>query len=324
MSIALLEVASAQADPHTSQYYMNPLFLNPANTGVFNGSVRVAAAYRNQWRDITNPFSTLALTVDANTEKNINFGFNILQHSAGDAGYQLLNSNFSVAYTGIKFGKGNSQHISIGLQAGIIQRKVDPIKFQFGDQWTATTGYSPSNPTNDIINVNSSTAFDAAAGILYYDGTNDKNINPYAGFSASHLSKPKDPFVANTKKESIPIRYAFHGGVSIKISNQLTLVPNFLYLRQGNSEEKMLGAYLQINVKENSDFLIGANYRFDDAVSPFAGFSINRFTFGVSYDANISQLGKIAGNANNFELTMSYISKPKNKYSLDYLKCPRL
>ncbi|MFT3909087.1 MAG: PorP/SprF family type IX secretion system membrane protein [Ferruginibacter sp.] len=314
----------SQVDPHSSQYYMNPLFINPANGGMFNGSYRVAAVYRNQWRSITNAFSTIALTADLNTEKNINFGINILNQSAGDAGYNFFNGYFSVAYSGIRFGKGNKQQISLGLQAGIIRRKVDPSKFKFGDQWNPITGYDPSNTSNDVLATSSASSFDAGAGILYFDGDDDKKINPYLGFSAFHLSKPKDPFIDKADKKNIPVRYAVHGGISLTLSDVVTVVPNLLYMRQGAAEEKMVGAYAALYAGTDVDLLIGANYRFNDAVSPFAGFTVKRFTVGLSYDANISSLGKMAGNASNFELTLSYIGKRKDKPNLNYLKCPRL
>lgn len=312
-----------QVDPHTSQYYMNPLSINPANTGVFNGQYRVAAVYRNQWRDISNAFSTVALTADMNTNNNLNLGINILNQTAGDAGYSFLNGYFTVAYTGIRFGKDKSQRIVIGMQAGFIRRKVDPSKFKFGDQWNPVTGYNPSNPTTDVLATNAASSFDAGAGILYFDGDAEKKINPYIGFSAFHLNRPEDPFIDRGQKNVIPVRYAGHAGVSLTLSDVLTFVPNLLYMRQGNAEERMLGAYAQLKLNENSDFLFGANYRIGDAVSPFAGFTINKLTLGLSYDANVSRLGKMATNANNFELTLSYTSK-KNKVNLDYLKCPRL
>ena len=314
--------AHAQVDPHSSQYYMNPLYLNPANTGTFDGVYRVSAAYRNQWRDITNAFSTVALTGEVNTNKNISFGINLLNQSAGDAGYNFLNGYLSIAYSGLRFGDG--QHISLGLQAGFINRRIDATKFKSGDQWNPITGYNPSNISNDVFLTNSATSFDAGAGFLYYDGREGKKVNIYAGFSAFHLTKPGDPFTNAADKQTIPIRYALHAGVSLNISDVVTVVPNLLYMGQGNAEEKMLGAYLELAANSHVDFLIGANYRFNDAFSPFAGFTYNKFTVGLSYDANISSLGKMAGNANNLELTLSVTGKNKNRIDLDYLKCPRL
>ena len=46
---------SVQAqDPAFSQFFASPLTLNPALTGKFNGTLRVAGNYRNQWPQINN------------------------------------------------------------------------------------------------------------------------------------------------------------------------------------------------------------------------------------------------------------------------------
>src|SRR3546814_18997064 len=44
-------------DPHLSQYYSSPLFLNPALTGMFNGEFRLSGNQKTQWGRITNPYS---------------------------------------------------------------------------------------------------------------------------------------------------------------------------------------------------------------------------------------------------------------------------
>ena len=36
-------------DIHFSQFYMSPLNLNPAMTGVMNGNIRLTGNYWNQW-----------------------------------------------------------------------------------------------------------------------------------------------------------------------------------------------------------------------------------------------------------------------------------
>src|SRR6185437_7654822 len=57
--------ATAQ-DPAFSQFFASPLSLNPALTGKFNGSVRVAGNYRNQWPQINNAFITSTVSIDGN------------------------------------------------------------------------------------------------------------------------------------------------------------------------------------------------------------------------------------------------------------------
>ena len=64
---ACLVPGSAVAqDPAFSQFFASPLSLNPALTGKFNGSLRVAGNYRNQWPQINNAFITSTASIDGN------------------------------------------------------------------------------------------------------------------------------------------------------------------------------------------------------------------------------------------------------------------
>lgn len=316
--------ASCQVDPHNSQYYMYPMYLNPAMAGLIDGDYRIAATYRNQWGTITDAFSTTGLSADINTKHDMNFGVNVLNQSAGDAGYNYLTGYVSMAYTGVRFGPGEYHRISLGLQAGFISRSVNASRFKFGDQWNPITGYNSSNTTQDVLKTTNAAGFDAGAGAFYYDATPGKKANFYGGIAVFHLTKPKDPFLASGDGAVIPMRYSVHAGVHLTLSSTVSFVPNILYMKQGTAEEKMGGAYLQLKASEEVDVLAGANYRHDDAVAPFAGITYNGFTLGLSYDANTSKLGKQIKNANSFEFTMSFIKKNAAKAAKGYLECGRL
>jgi len=54
---------SAQ-DPHFSQFFASPLTLNPAFTGKFDGTVRAAGNYRNQWPAFNDVYTTFTASVD--------------------------------------------------------------------------------------------------------------------------------------------------------------------------------------------------------------------------------------------------------------------
>src|SRR5438552_6174149 len=77
----------AQVDPHFSQYYVYPSWLNPALTGAFDGNYRVSGIYRSQWGNISSPFQTTGVSADFTTEKNLNYGASLLHQKAGDGGY---------------------------------------------------------------------------------------------------------------------------------------------------------------------------------------------------------------------------------------------
>ena len=58
-----VSVSLAQ-DPNFSQFFASPLTLNPALTGKFDGTFRLAGNYRNQWPSINNAFVTKTASAD--------------------------------------------------------------------------------------------------------------------------------------------------------------------------------------------------------------------------------------------------------------------
>ena len=315
-------LVKAQIDPHFSQYYMHPLWLNPALTGAINGDYRVAAIDRNQWSSITNAFSTQGLTGDIVTNKNINFGLSLMQETAGDAGYKYFNGLGSISYSGIKFGKEGLKVISFGMNAGIVSRHFDLSKLQGGDQFVPYFGYNSALPLNENITKPTSTDLDLGAGIAYYDGDPDKQVNFFGGFSAAHLNQPKDEFYSTGSVEAkVPVRYTLHGGARILLSDRQSIVPNAVIMQEGGSRELMLGGYWQVTVIDDVDLMAGANYRVNDAVYPYLGLNFSNLIVGLSYDINASQLGEGAKGASSYEFSLMYTNKKGTDKG--YFKCPR-
>lgn len=312
----------AQVDPHFSQYYIYPAWLNPALTGAFDGSYRVSGIYRNQWGNVGTPFSTTGLSAEFTTEKNINAGVSVLRQTAGDGGYSYTTAYGNVAYTGLRFGKEGLQRVAFGLQAGLIQRRFDRNKMTFGSQWNPITGFSSTAP-GDVLNRTSAMAFDAGAGVVYFDAAPNKKANLFGGVSFSHLSQADDKFSA-TGTEKFPVRYTIHGGVRITLSEDFSVTPNALYLKQRTAEEKMLGAYAQYKVSDDVSVMAGGNYRFKDAISPYIGFTSKGWVLGASYDVNNSDLGKMVGSSNSFEISLSFIGRKAVKTPQVEFVCPRL
>ena len=309
----------AQIDPHFSQYYMYPLWLNPALTGAVDGNYRVSVEQRQQWGSIATPFVTTGLSADMTTTKNINFGVNVLQQTAGDAGYKYTTGDLSISYSGIRFGREGDKVVTFGMQGGFLGRQISLSNAQVNDQYQGGV-YNPNSATNEAIVKPSASSFDMGAGVFYYDADPDKKVNLFAGFAAGHLTQPNDPFLSSNNNAKLPIRYTTHGGANIYLSDKAQFVPNVLWMTQGNVSEVMLGGYVQMALNPTTDITGGLNYRVNDAVSPYVGLKISDFTFGLSYDVNSSQLGKLVSGANGFELSLMYTDSKKQK---GYFKCPR-
>lgn len=317
----------AQTDPHFTQHYSFPMYVNPALTGSADGDYRASAIFRNQWGSITNPYRTIGLSFDARTNKNVALGVNVLNQSAGEAGFNYLTSSLSFAYTGVKFGPNLSQHIVMAIQGGIMNRRVNASKFKWGEQWDPITGYQSSNASNETFARTSSTVLDIGAGVLYFDAAPEKKTNLFGGFSVYHLNKPRDPIIATqdtTELNTIPMRYMVNGGVSYNLSERTRIVPHALYMRQGTASELMLGVYAQINVNAETDFMLGGYYRFSDAISPYVGIDYKNFIIGLSYDVNASKLSSMTKNVNSIELSLTYIKRSGTKSIVDFIRCSRL
>lgn len=312
----------AQADPHFSQYYVYPSWLNPGLTGAFDGDYRVSAIYRTQWGNIS-PFNTYGISADIPTNRNINFGASVLNQKAGDGGYNYTTAYASAAYTGVHFGATGQHRLSFGLQLGLIQRRFDPSKLSFGDQWNPVTGYNPGTPTSDGFSRTSAASFDAGAGVLYYDAQPGKKYNIYGGFSVAHINKPVDQF-SSKGDARFPMRFIGHAGVRLTLTDKLTLTPNLMYMRQGSASEKMLGAYAQLNAAPETDFLLGANYRFKDAYATQVGVIYKGMMLGLNYDINTSDLAKMARGSNSFEISLTFIGRKKVRTPEVEFVCPRL
>src|SRR5882724_1686943 len=85
----------AQTDPHFTQNYTYPMYVNPALAGSSDGEYRVSGIFRTQWGSISNPYRTVGLSFDARTNKNIAIGVNFLNQSAGDAGFNYTTASVS-------------------------------------------------------------------------------------------------------------------------------------------------------------------------------------------------------------------------------------
>lgn len=322
-TVVAVKDINAQVDPHFSQYYVYPSWLNPALTGAFDGQYRLSGVYRSQWGNISSPFTTYGASADFTTLKNINYGVSVLRQLAGDGGYHYTTAYGNIAYTGARFGVNETKRLVFGMQFGLIQRKFDRAKLSFGDQWNPVFGYNPGTPSAEVLNRSSASDFDAGAGVMYFDAQPGKKANFFAGFSASHLTRPVDRFSASGD-EKFPVRFTTHAGIRLAVNESFSITPNFLWLKQGSAQEKMIGAYGQYKASPEVDLMIGANYRFEDAVSPFVGFTYKNMVLGASYDVNTSDLGKMANGSNSFEISLSFIGRRAAKTPEVEFVCPRL
>lgn len=91
-------INSFAQDPHFTQFYATPLFLNPAFTGL-TYEHRFTANYRNQWPGIKTAFTTYMASYDYNIS-NLNSGIGgyLLQDRAGTSNLVTTQGALNYAY----------------------------------------------------------------------------------------------------------------------------------------------------------------------------------------------------------------------------------
>lgn len=294
-------------DPHFSQFYSSPLTLNPAMTGVFSGEVRMATTYRNQWRTVSNPFTTATVACD----------FQILNDKIGDdlfgigfmgmldqSNNQGLKSNFisfSTAYNK-SIDRSGLHKIGVGFQATWATKRVDYGRFVFSRQFTPI-GFDPSLPNGEPINGFNLNYLDIAAGFLY-SGMNTSQTQWYIGGSFYHANRPNESF--NAIQNRIQPRKSFHGGFNFLVSELNRVYLSGLYMNSMIAEELLMGAVFEslLPSQYETSLYMGMYYRPNDAVIPYVGISIPKFQLGLSYDVNISSLRTASQGRGGFEFSL--------------------
>ncbi|WP_231463611.1 PorP/SprF family type IX secretion system membrane protein [Pedobacter sp. Leaf132] len=310
---------NAQVDPHFSQYYAYPLWLNPALTGVIDGDYRASVNFKQQWGALSNSFLTGGASFDVAPTKNFAFGATIINQRAGELDFNYLSALVSGSYR-LRFGLEGLQMISFGLQAGFVNRSFDFSQARFGNQFNPIGGYDGGMMSGETFASTSSFVPDINAGIMYFDGNPNQNVNVFAGASAAHLNRPVERFSGNSMRT--PIRFTAHGGARIRATEIFDVVPNALFMYQGNTCEISLGGYGQLMLNQEANILFGGNYRIKDAAIAFVGLQFKNMVFGLSYDVNTSNFQRASNSNGGLELSISLIGR--NGIIGPNFFCPRL
>lgn len=313
-------------DIHFSQFYMSPLNLNPALTGVMNCNVRFTGNYRSQWASILkeNAYKTYSFSYDQRIPvgryDNFGIGATLWGDVAGTLNYGTTTAKLSTSYAKRLGGDLHKSHYLVaGVEGGIAQRRVNLANAQWGSQHSSDNPgtFDPNLPSGEFIDNENFMFPDFSAGLLWFSVLNERS-NWNAGVAMSHLNNPNQSFY-NDRFESLFTKYTFHAGGEFMTSARFGLSPNLVYFQQGPHRQINFGTYLKFRLGKSQfnyqTFQIGPWMRFAQTLNNFlepesiilaARFDYNEFTIGISYDANISRLRPATNGNGGFELSIQY------------------
>lgn len=306
-------------DPHFSQFYSNPLYLNPAFAGATE-CPRISLAYRNQWPNIPGAFTTINATYDQNVNI-LGGGIGGIVTSDRQGGGSYVSTTVGLAYS-YKITISQKFFLRAGVQASFVNRYINWNDLRFPDQYDPILGFVRPTTQEQITATPTSKSYaDFAAGLLGY------NEYFYVGVSVSHLSRPDEGFMG---VQRLPMKIVAQAGGQIyfkKVYNQkrnkddYSISPNIIYTQQGVNEEFNYGCYANIR-----PVVLGVWYRHNltnsDALIGLIGFQYNGIRIGYSYDLTLSKLSK-GGGGHEISFGMQFGCRTQGKHrKITSVPCP--
>lgn len=298
-------------DPTFTQFYSNPVYLNPALSGS-SGCPRVALNYRNQWPQLTGNYVTYAASYDSYF-KNISGGVGLValhdQQGQGTIQTSMIGASYSY------YLKVNRKfRLMFGTQAAYYQKYIDWSQLTFGDMIDPRRGFIYQ--TGDVPRGDGRRGFfDVSAGLVGFS----KNF--YFGAAFHHLNRPDESMILGQSK--LPVKFTGHVGANIKLgqrgrySSTTFLSPNIIYQNQNGFQQLNIGAYLKYE-----SFTIGAWYRNKDAFILTVGINTDKYRIGYSYDLTVSELGNgVSGGSHEVSLGINLKCK-KPARDFRRISCP--
>lgn len=334
--LVLVTGLAVAQDPQFSQFYANPLYLNPAFAG---GALapRVMMNYRNQWPGLAANYVTTSFGID-HYFSNVNSGVGLLFLNDTQGTGNLRTSEISAQYAyQIKLNENTA--LRLGLQGGFANRRTDLRELTFGDQYT-NRGFT-GNPTLDPLAANGSPSIGylsfATGALLYSD-------RYWVGVAAHHINRPQQGFFQISEGNRLPLKGSLHAGLRIPFAGytglgdewerEKTISPAILYKFQGKFDQLDLGVYITY-----SPIVLGlwyrglpvkryaANITNRESLIALVGYRQDKFSFGYSYDMTISALGLPSGGSHEISLAYTFDWEPsprqRTRRKDKQLSCPK-
>lgn len=310
-------------DVHWSQFNDNQLYQNPGNAGQFNGDIRFIGNYRDQWRSVTVPFSTVNFSVDSKLYNHKNFGYGLLffHDVVGDGNFRTVELQGNASYL-LKLTQDSTHTIRPGVNIGMNHRQVNFDNFYFDNQFNGIQ-FNPTLPTGESNSTDRKTNLSLGVGAIYQYYANER-LNFTGGVGVYNLNKPNQGFYNDVIQRDV--RWNIFGKGIYKLNYDWDLVPGINLSMQGKYRELMIGSsvkYTLINrMGEYRAVYGGLFYRNKDAAYISAGFDYQAWFVGVSYDINFSKLVPASRARGGLEIAVRYILNRFKPKKIVHRICP--
>ncbi|MDR2971904.1 MAG: PorP/SprF family type IX secretion system membrane protein [Bacteroidales bacterium] len=288
-------LSSSGQDAYFSQFYANPLYLNPAFAGTVN-CPRFTLNFRDQWPAIKRNFVTFSGSYDQHIYA-IHGGIGVLATADIQGGGIFQTYNIGAIYN-FRVQISNQFCLQLAFQGSYFYNSLNWDKLLFASD--LVNSYTLSDLPKDQSSDLKKSQFDASIGIVGY--------TPYLyfGLAVHHLLPLQMSFFRNSSDKFKTIwepKWTAHVGGKIIIKQKMKdevnfgdifIYPNIVFISQGNCNYLHEGFYFNFY-----PFTIGSwlrhSFKNFEAFIISCGVEYKIFRIGYSYDFSLTKLEKTGG-----------------------------
>lgn len=295
-----LSISAWSQDVSFSQFYTNPLYLNPAFAGSV-GVPRVALQYRNQWHAFDNAFTTYSAAADFPVDKlRGGLGVNFINDAQANGALNTYQVNAAYA---VNVRLSEHYWFNGGVQAGYYQNSLNVDELIFADNLDPNFGNNGVSGEVGLITDPNYSYIDFSTGVLVY------SQKLFFGLAAHHLNEPSQSFVSgNNDDVKLNRKYSAHFGAKLPVylhghhRKKFDISPQLILQTQGEFQQINYGLFVAkrglatgVWFRQN----LGLQY---DAVIFLVGFVRKKWQFTYTYDMTVSGLWGESGGTSEVSL----------------------
>ncbi|HPS63932.1 MAG TPA: PorP/SprF family type IX secretion system membrane protein [Bacteroidales bacterium] len=313
--LTLLGWVSQAQDPNYSQFFNNPVYYNPAYTGL-NTGISARFSYRDLWPSLPYDFKAYHFDADWGDRGfpgsgGIGMFFNTDNEGLGFI--RNLNLGVSLAvripFTANSVGQ-------LGIKASWVQKSINWDDLVFTDEIDARYGINnPATfirPENNVRNVP-----DFGFGGIVQFGDDRGGMTATLGASVDHLFEPDQSFL-QTAKAPIPRKWVGHAdaifsvgptsGINQVETGALKINPGFIYQVQGKRNSVQVG----LNIAKYG-LILGIWYKGDfgsngnSCLPILAGYGMHlmdNMNLRIAYNYDLQMSGALQGTGGAHEVSL--------------------
>lgn len=278
--LMLLSLSSQAQSGNLTQWYRNPLWLNPALAGADHQDVRLSNGFRSQWNPIVQQ-TTVHFGLDK-FQDSWGYGLQFNKYSAGQGS---IETNQVLANLSRHLQLSANSFFSMGFHAGFYQRSLDLNSVVFESQYNAETA-AISGDHGENLSVGRVVLLDAGAGMHYRAEAPRSRFQ--AGLSLGHVFKGNVSLL-DDGTEYLQRKVTAYSMWDIMLDTALVVRPMAKYDVQGHARQLQAALMLEKRLGQKS-IAVGGGIRSTDAFLFLAEVNLGQLSAGFSYDANASLL----------------------------------